>query len=870
VSSTVIVASPSFVVHSPASLEKSLKDVYAQKSSIDKDIEEVQAALEAAGLSRLGETPQKDPQERGDIDIQSLLREITREEVISTSKQILHEQWKKASKSTPSASKPLPQSNKGDRSSSTGKTPIPTSHKKAPTTPSSRLPIRVRKLGDTPAMEKHHRLSNPVLNGNKKVSEDTVVIGAIDPSFHARELKLLEELSSLKEICEKEKKDRSEMEAKWMAREKEILQREEMVKLEHQKELKEIKAEMFTLSAKLREKNIREDTRKNLAQSGAVDDLSPEEKDRLEKEIKGQEKLLEGYQKENERLYHDLTRVQQELKSSKDLLTQENQILRTELANERAKQEIRLPPSHPPVHSTVLAPPSDGRVDALEDHLDRVQHENKKLHNKVVQLEQMVAAYETDIRAVAKERDELKKSITSLMPLDMVEGLKEKHRVEIVALEGKLKWYSENQRLFEQDADILRGKEEQIKELSWKLETAEEHIRNQKKVAKERGTDAKRIRDLERQIKEMETIIRRRFPNSITAMIYASSHDDKEGQKSESGTPQTSLYLERKVRALEKELEEKDEEHSRRTRALQQQYIAMEVSYEEEVKKLKGKVAEFKRLTASSKSEAQPHTTVHSLQKELERRKVVYQTRLAELQQEVSRLKRGGNKMADLTNRQVDEAVLGKKDVMHEEEEGAVDVFRKELVVRKREYQTIRKERDSLYQQVEKLCDTVREAEKEIAHYKEKSQSDLDQKQVDVMRQENEVLKDQLRQLQLASTQERVHLQNQLAQTETKSRQVKEDLEDKIGEIQEQHRKEVGHLVAKHAKEHSESVLIKMKAQLANQKVEIAHLKEKLEASQFDVEALIACKLREKGLEEKLRALALELIEAKRYHSPVS
>ena len=171
---------------------------------------------------------------------------------------------------------------------------------------------------------------------------------------------------------------------------------------------------------------------------------------------------------------------------------------------------------------------------------------------------------------------------------------------------------------------------------------------------------------------------------------------------------------------------------------------ACQVSYEEEVKKLKGKVAEFKRLTASSKSEAQPHTTVHSLQKELERRKVVYQTRLAELQQEVSRLKRGGNKMADLTNRQVDEAVLGKKDVMHEEEEGAVDVFRKELVVRKREYQTIRKERDSLYQQVEKLCDTVREAEKEIAHYKEKSQSDLDQKQVDVMQQENEVLKDQV------------------------------------------------------------------------------------------------------------------------------
>ena len=232
----------------------------------------------------------------------------------------------------------------------------------------------------------------------------------------------------------------------------------------------------------------------------------------------------------------------------------------------------------PSTNSATMPPPEHGRIAVLEDELKHAHYEQKKLVSKVTQLEQMVSVYEADMRSVTRERDGLKKNMTSLVATDTVEELKQRHQVEIQSLQEKLKWYGENQKLLDRDAAILRQKEEQVRELSLKLERVEEDGRNQKKLVKERATDARRIRDLERQIKEMETIIRRRFPNSITAMIYATSHEeDTQDQKKTHDSPHTSLYFERKVRALEKELEEKDEEHSRRIRALQQQYTAMEV-----------------------------------------------------------------------------------------------------------------------------------------------------------------------------------------------------------------------------------------------------------------------------------------------------
>ena len=221
-------------------------------------------------------------------------------------------------------------------------------------------------------------------------------------------------------------------------------------------------------------------------------------------------------------------------------------------------------------------------MEHLEGNLEQSRHENTKLVSKVAQLEQMISVYERDLRSVTSERDSLKEHLHFTVPNQELTRLRETHKEEVRELERKLKWFAENQRLLDQDAEVLRAKDREIEELRVKLEEASENTLKQKEITKERVSDARRIRDLERQIKEMETIIQRRFPNSITAMIYATSHEDekKSEPKRDAGQPLPSaLYLERRVRKLENELEEKDKEHSRKVRTLQQQYTAMEVQY---------------------------------------------------------------------------------------------------------------------------------------------------------------------------------------------------------------------------------------------------------------------------------------------------
>ncbi len=90
---------------------------------------------------------------------------------------------------------------------------------------------------------------------------------------------------------------------------------------------------------------------------------------------------------------------------------------------------------------------------------------------------------------------------------------------------------------------------------------------------KERNSDSKKIQDLQRQVREMENILRKRNPNSIPALMWAaSSAPEPEGRK----LPSVE-HLENRVRKLETELEEKDEEAKRSLRVVEQKYNSMKV-----------------------------------------------------------------------------------------------------------------------------------------------------------------------------------------------------------------------------------------------------------------------------------------------------
>ena len=94
-------------------------------------------------------------------------------------------------------------------------------------------------------------------------------------------------------------------------------------------------------------------------------------------------------------------------------------------------------------------------------------------------------------------------------------------------LTQKLEWYTENQAQLDQDCKLMREKDKEIASLKEKISALEAGVSNQKgsSGARTRGLEARRVVQLERQVKELEKVIQKRFPNSLSALILASGGD---------------------------------------------------------------------------------------------------------------------------------------------------------------------------------------------------------------------------------------------------------------------------------------------------------------------------------------------------------
>ena len=104
----------------------------------------------------------------------------------------------------------------------------------------------------------------------------------------------------------------------------------------------------------------------------------------------------------------------------------------------------------------------------------------------------------------------------------------------------------------------------------------------------------------------MEEVIKRRHPNSIPAMIYAASAVPNETKAYENADRQapSKLFLEKRIKSLEKELEEKDLDNSKKIRAIEQKYNSMSLRYEDHIKQLELKVTNLTVKMKSQKSAA--------------------------------------------------------------------------------------------------------------------------------------------------------------------------------------------------------------------------------------------------------------------------
>ena len=79
------------------------------------------------------------------------------------------------------------------------------------------------------------------------------------------------------------------------------------------------------------------------------------------------------------------------------------------------------------------------------------------------------------------------------------------------------------------------------------------------------------------QVKEMEQILRRRYPNSLPALMLAAATVPDAAQPSGDGRSRTVEALEKRVKKLEGELEKKDEESATLLRGMEQKYNAVKV-----------------------------------------------------------------------------------------------------------------------------------------------------------------------------------------------------------------------------------------------------------------------------------------------------
>ena len=75
----------------------------------------------------------------------------------------------------------------------------------------------------------------------------------------------------------------------------------------------------------------------------------------------------------------------------------------------------------------------------------------------------------------------------------------------------------------------------------------------------------------------MEQILRRRYPNSLPALMLAAATVPDAAQPSGDGRSRTVEVLEKRIKKLEGELEKKDEESATLLRGMEQKYNAVKV-----------------------------------------------------------------------------------------------------------------------------------------------------------------------------------------------------------------------------------------------------------------------------------------------------
>ncbi|KAM9425776.1 centrosomal protein of 162 kDa [Pholidichthys leucotaenia] len=401
-------------------------------------------------------------------------------------------------------------------------------------------------------------------------------------------------------------------------------------------ELNSLRQQNYLLQSKLR--SAEEAAKKMLVE--AADPATQEKLLQLGKEIQEQETLIKGYQQENEKLCLQLKAQQAESKANEELMFKENQRLLSELAFTRKQLNEATRPM-----ANVFSADHTQRITDLLAQINALQQNEAKLCEDIDILKREKQNLEADLQLTKNERDVAKARLISSSgdQTSEVRALEARHTEEVAKL--KRQWFAENQALRDKDAGRLQAATAEIHQLREQVEKLKMEVdkrrSEQQRKARVRSAETKKMQDLERQVKELEQILRQKNPNSLPALIYAAATaaagpGDMDSDKTSSPSRTTAL-LERRVQRLELELESHDEESKRSLRAMEQQFHRIKLCYEQRISELEQQLEHEQQVGSSAKSELWT-SKIQSLEEELKHVTENHQEKEKALQEQMASL----------------------------------------------------------------------------------------------------------------------------------------------------------------------------------------------------------------------------------------
>ncbi|XP_044102167.1 centrosomal protein of 162 kDa isoform X1 [Neovison vison] len=671
-------------------------------------------------------------------------------------------------------------------------------------------------------------------------------------------------------------------------KERELENKMEELKRQQEKELFKLNQDNYILQAKLSSFEETNKKQRWLHFGETTDPVTEEKLKEIQKEIQEQETLLQGYQQENERLYNQVKELQEQNKKNEERMFKENQNLFSELAS--LKEQMHRSRFLSQVVEDSEPTKTQNFTDLLAE-LRATQKEKNSLLEDIKRLKQDKQALEVDLERMKKERDQAKDQIAYATgeKLYEIKILEETHKQEISRLQKRLQWYAENQELLDKDAVRLKEANEEIEKLKLEVEKLKAESGNpsisQKIRLKEKAADAKKIQDLERQVKEMEGIIKRRYPNSLPALILAASAAGDTVDRN------TVDFMEKRIKKLEADLEGRDEEAKKSLRTMEQQFQKMKIQYEQRLEEQEQLLA--CRLKEASQKQSDSSRRAEALEKELGDIKDTHQITVRKLEAEIDTLKHQNAKL-ELKKNDKEDKDFQSIEFQIEQAHAKAKLVRlnEELAAKGREIQDLSKTVERLQKERRMMLSnqsskgreevTAKRAKKDGLRSGKGSANSFPRtldgrlyqphtftdSRVSEVLQENCRLKNELERLTVERNELKMKSEAAVNQFENSMKRVKEDTAAHIASLKASHQREVEKLLCQNAVENSSSKVAELNRKIATQEVLLKHFQSQVNELQGKQESLAVSQVREEILQKEITKLLEELREARENLTP--